>query len=92
MHQQDGKQNSANRYLLHADMQNMGNRAPIVAMGREGLGKWKNGKGENKVWCKSRIRCHIMNILVQHVWGCENNVGHDVKFLKMDVWYSEIEI
>jgi hypothetical protein len=46
------------------DMQKNGNWPPIVAMGREGLGKWENGKGENKIWCKSGIWCHIMNILV----------------------------
>ena len=75
-----------------ADIQNMDNWPPIVAMGKEGLGKSENGKWENKVWCKSGIRCHIMNILVQHVWACENNVGNYVKCLKMDVWYSEIEV
>jgi hypothetical protein len=47
-----------------ADMQNMRIWPPIVAMGKEGLGKSENGKWENKVWCKSGIRCHIMNILV----------------------------
>ena len=78
--------------MLGPDMHNMGNWAPIVALGREGLGKWENGKGENKVWCKSGIRCQIMNILVQHVWACENNVGNYVKCLKMDFWYSEIEV
>ena len=53
-----------------ADMQNMGNRPPIVALGKEGIGRWKNGKGENETWGKGGIRCHILNILVQHGWPC----------------------
>ena len=52
------------------DMQNMGNRPPIVALGKEGIGRWKNGKEENETWGKIRIRCHILNILVQHGWPC----------------------
>jgi hypothetical protein len=52
------------------DMQNMGNWPPIVALGKEGIGRWKNGKGENETWSKSGIRCHILNILVQHGWPC----------------------
>ena len=52
------------------DMQNMGNRPPIVALGKEGIGRWKNGKGENETWGKGGIRCHILNILVQHGRPC----------------------
>ena len=78
--------------MVTLDMHNMGIWPPIVAMGREGLEKWENGKGENKVWCKSGIRCHILNIQVQHVWAYESNVGNYVKCLIRDVWYSEIAV